>query len=250
MSCARSAAPDRASFANRQTRRLSPGASAAPERPRRRSLPWQARRLCSVSDKIDDLRAELKLSGLIRREKAGACIVGFPPKRPIELRRVADRFVNGQPEVRGMKHKIIFARLHGFGRELGHCLLTCLLRFGHPRIFLDVLVTPRLRPAQRVARLEVPFFAVNGGDCKLRKAADEVLLNARAVAGGEELLLVNKGHTGVDEADPLGLHRRFVEFQEKLDLFLDGNIKRVFLKRALPACDDLWCGDKRTGFRW
>src|SRR5262245_29381040 len=73
------------------------------------ALPWhtlvvvpdggQPGRLRAIGDEVHDWRPDAYLADGIGREEAGAGVVGLPTERAIELRGMADRLVNRQPEV-------------------------------------------------------------------------------------------------------------------------------------------------------
>src|ERR1051326_2516354 len=88
--------------------------------------------LDAVAIEIADFGAELEFARLVRREKARAGVIRFPQYRPIQLGQVADRFVNRQPQMRGMQEKNIFGRRDRLGAEFHNRLFTGFLSFLEP----------------------------------------------------------------------------------------------------------------------
>src|ERR1041385_5293046 len=72
--------------------------------------------LLLVGNDVHKFASEVEFLRLpfIEREETGTCEVGFVSQHAIEFRRVTNRFVYGEPEVRWIENKIIFARLHCF----------------------------------------------------------------------------------------------------------------------------------------
>ena len=70
----------------------------------------QAAGLRAIADQVDDARAEAELAGVGRLEEARAGHVRFPAERAIELGRVADRFVDGEEQLRRIDHDVVACR--------------------------------------------------------------------------------------------------------------------------------------------
>ena len=67
----------------------------------------------AVADDVHDRGAVPQGAELVRRRERGAGVVGLVAERPVELDRVPDRLVDGQPEVRRMDHQVVAAGLDG-----------------------------------------------------------------------------------------------------------------------------------------
>ena len=68
-----------------------------------------------IADHVDDLRAVTQRVQLVEREEAHAGIVGLDAQHAIELDRMADRFVNLQPELAAIEDEIESAFRAGIG---------------------------------------------------------------------------------------------------------------------------------------
>src|SRR5207253_643638 len=121
----------------------------------------------------------------------------------------------------GMEHQVILPRLDRLGLQFLDRLVASLLSLSQPGIFLRVLVTHALRPAQRAAALEISLGGIYSGDVEVWEAANDVLLDSRAFAGGEEFLFVHEGQRRVDEIDAFDLQYRFVQLQQEANFILE-----------------------------
>ena len=131
-----------------------------------------------------ELRTELERpQDLLGRRKEGrAGVVGLVAERAIELGRVRDRFVDGEPQMRRMQHEIPRARLDRRGREL------------HGRLFRpppdirrqvqtgDVFPAAAGRGGDGSSRLEVGGVRGHRRDGHVGTQSNEGLLDHRAVA--------------------------------------------------------------------
>src|SRR5690606_14777233 len=88
----------------------------------------QAARLGLVGEDRHQFAAVLEtFLALVERGEAGAGVVGLVAEHAVELQRMADGLVDGEPGVRGIEHQVVAARLH---RRRGE-LLARLLGRGH-----------------------------------------------------------------------------------------------------------------------
>jgi hypothetical protein len=153
----------------------------------------KARGLYAVGKEVDEPGSETQLTRLVRREKAGAGIVRFPPECAIQLRRVAHRFVDREPEMGRVQHKVIFTRTHGLRPQLLNRILARLFGLLEPIPRVHVLVAHLLRAAERIAALKIARLAIDGSHAKGRVRADYILLDSRAVGRREILLFIDEG---------------------------------------------------------
>src|SRR5207237_9430274 len=93
----------------------------------------------------------------------------------------------------------------------------------------------RLRAAERSPGLKVAGLAIDRRDVEYRIAANQVLLDPRAVRCGQKALLVDPNHRRIDERHARAFQRDRVQLQEKVDLVFKWNVERIFFERALPA---------------
>src|SRR5438445_7930717 len=82
-----------------------------------------ALRLGAVGEEIAKLRTELKFARLVWRQKAGPGVVRFPPERAVQFGGMADRLVDGQPEIRRMNDEVVLAGGDWLRLEFGDGLL-------------------------------------------------------------------------------------------------------------------------------
>src|SRR5437588_556008 len=111
-------------------------------------------------------------------------------------------------------------------------------------MLLDIFVTDGLWAGEAAARLKVTGAAVDSRDCKKRECANNILIDAGAVGGSKELLLVLSRQTGGNEAGALGFHRGFVQLQQKFNLLVGRDIERVFSENTLPIRNDFGHGNQ------
>src|SRR5262249_38384368 len=145
------------------------------------------------------------------------------------------RFMDRQPKVRRMNYQIIFSRRDRFGFELGHRFFTRLFGFLQPRVGLEILVTDAFWPRKTAARLEIAGASVDRPHGEKRQRANDILIDPRSIAGGEELLLILKGKPRRHETGALRFHGGFVQLQQKFGFLVDSNLEGIFLKMTLPG---------------
>ncbi len=165
---------------------------------------------------------------------------------------MADRFVDGQPGVRGVQHQVVLAwldrpRLQLLprlpGRRRGIFQHVVALAVHHHagrqgglvgRVAIEVFVAEAHRRGEAVAVAELAAGLVDHGHRQRRCDAVDVLVDVGAIAGGEVFLFVDGEHRRVDEIRA-GLHRGGIHRQQQVHLFLDRNRHRVLADRCLPA---------------
>src|SRR6266850_2905601 len=142
-----------------------------------------------VAVDVDDLRADPEAPQLVRRQERGAGEVGLVAQRPIELGRVADRLVDGEPQVGGQEHQVLLPGRDGGRLQVGDRFLADAPGVVEEARPLDELVAAadRVRAvgaALGLARLEV---ARRGGE--LGRDLHDALPDAAAFGRSEEALL-------------------------------------------------------------
>ena len=85
------------------------------------------------------------------------------PERAIELRRVADRLVDREEQLRRIDDDVVAAGGDRLGLQLLDDLVAGLLGVLQPGIVVDVLVADQLRAIDDGARLEVAAGAIGRG---------------------------------------------------------------------------------------
>ena len=151
---------------------------------------------------------------------------------------MADRFVNGQEQLRRVDHDVVGAGRDRFRFQFLDRFMSGLLGVGQPRIVLHVLVADQLRAIDDGPRLEVAAGAIGGGRRELRIGADEPLGDPRSVGRGEELLFVDEQQLRVDEAHARHGQRRLVELHQECRLGVERHVERVALEGAGPRGND------------
>ena len=146
---------------------------------------------------------------LVHRRETGAGVVGFVAKYAIQFERMADRFVDGQPEVGWVEHQVELAGFHAARLQFLLCLLRTeagvfnnvigvLVDHGAAgqldAVFLlriHVFVAHAHWGRQAIATAELATGLVDGGDAHRCPDAMYVLVDVRAIGRCEVLLLVD-----------------------------------------------------------
>ena len=165
---------------------------------------------------------------------------------------MADRFMDGEPGVRRVKHQVIFARLD---RRCGNLRLGLLGR--GDRVFLHVIGLAvdgyavgqhglaRCRAVQifkaqahgggqAFTCAEFAACLIDGGDFHRRPDAVHVLVNIAAVGAGEIFLFVDEEQRGAYETGP-SIQCGGVDAHQQIDLVLDRHGHAVLDDRCAPA---------------
>ena len=159
--------------------------------------------------------------------------IGLPAKRAVELGRMANAFVDGEPEIAGADHNVINAGLDGFCRKLlpglrgGKCCL------GLAIVGAYIFPASRAGRKQAVPRREPARLLVDRGDRELRKDADAGLLDAAAAAAHKQLFFAHH-----PKARAAKIRARLqccgVDPQQLGGLLFNRNRERVFRNRHDP----------------
>ena len=114
--------------------------------------------LRAIAANVHELGAVLERAEhfLRRRDEARAGVVRLVAHRAIELRRMRDRLVDREPEVRRMQHEIVAADVDRLRRELLHRFFGPLRRvLDEVRVAHVLVAESARRDVDRLARLEV-----------------------------------------------------------------------------------------------
>ena len=148
---------------------------------------------------------------------------------------MADRLVDGQPEVRRIEHEVVLADLHRLGGEL-------LCRFLAPLAGVaDEVAVEHILPAAAHGRgldtltaLEVGEVGGDGRGREQRPAAHELLVGEGAIGAGKEAILLHEEEHRVHEAHALHLERLGVGLEQEVDLLLERHLEGIGGECALP----------------
>jgi hypothetical protein len=164
---------------------------------------------------------------------------------------MTDRLVDGQPQMAGVKHQVVLARLHRRRLQL-FARLGCRrggvfehvvgvsVRIPPGRqqdlvllLPVQVFVTHAHRRRHAVATAELAAGLVDGGHRHGRPDAVDVLVDVGAIGRGEVLLLVDQEQHRVAEIRTC-LHGRRIDAKQQLDLVLDRHFHGVLDDRRGP----------------
>jgi hypothetical protein len=160
---------------------------------------------------VDDLTAELIRPELVGSQEAGAGEVGLHAEGTVELRRVPQRFVDGEPEVGRVQDQIALSGRYRGRAVFGPCVAGRLAHVVVPGVVLDVFIAEGARARVRATRLEAALFRVDRGQRKARVQALQRLLDQRALARRKEFVLAHAGQLRIDKADAGLLHGQGVD---------------------------------------
>ena len=189
-----------------------------------------------VGDDVHHLRAELELAQLVGGQEAGAGEVRFVAERAIELGRMADRFVNRQPQIARVQDQRLEAGRRRLGLVHRHRFFRGDLRFLQQRIAVDVFVAHAHRRGERGARIELAGRLVHGrharrsgyeriSDCSMCEPS----LDAKYLCS-----LTNCMNADTKLA-PGHLQRLLVNLQQQIELRLKRHVERVLHHRRVPG---------------
>ena len=143
-----------------------------------------------------------------------------------------------EEQLRGIDDDVVAAGDDGFGFQLGDDFVTGFLGVLQPRVILDVFVAKELRAIDDGPRLEVAGGPVGGRHGELRIRAHQPLRDARPLAGGEVLLLVDEQDLRAHKAHAGDRHRRRVQLHQERRLGVERHFERIALDRVVPRRDD------------
>ena len=112
---------------------------------------------------------------------------------------MADRFVDGEEQLRRIDDDVVAAGGDRLRLQLLDHLVAGLLGVPQPRVVLDVFVADQLRAIDDGAGLKVAAGAIGGGRAELRIGPHQPLRDPRAFARREELLFVDEQDLRADE---------------------------------------------------
>ena len=189
----------------------------------------------AVAEDVDQLAAKREVPEFLRRKKAGARVIRLISQRAVKLGRVADRFVDRQPEMARKQHQIFLPRRHGRRGKVFQYLganarrVLSEIRFGD-RLPPGGLRFHRIASATRNSVLEVHRDRV-----QQRVHANHVLLNRRAFRRREVLVFrlePERTERGKDLGILLNAERRRVN---QLQLLVHRNGKGIFVELRSPS---------------
>ena len=206
-----------------------------------------------VGEEGDDVAAPAEAGiALVQRGEAGAGVVGFVAEHAVQLQRVANVLVDGQEQIGRVQHQVVLAGLHRrrlqflarvaggrngvLDRVVGIAVGSDATGQLHlaARIAVEELIAHAHRRGQAGAGAESAAGLVDGGGGERQPDAVDVLVDERAVAGGEVLLFVDQEQGGIDVVGAR-IQRSGIEGQQQLDLVLDRHRHRVPADGRLPA---------------
>jgi hypothetical protein len=107
---------------------------------------------------------------------------------------MADGFMDRQPEIGRIEHKVVFARGNRLRPELSLDLLRGRAGFGEEVVSFDILKALAARGRKACAGGEPAGLPIDGGDLEIGRAAHAHLRNSAAAAAGKQLLLAYEAH--------------------------------------------------------
>ncbi len=152
---------------------------------------------------------------------------------------MADRFVDGEPEVGRVEDEVIVTGHDRFCLHFLARLVGSLGRFTGEIVTEDIVVAAAARRRQSRARGEFTRRLVDHGHFRIGHRTHARLRDPAAGAGGETFVLAHKGE-GNGRIIRAGFEGRLVDRKHSRDLLIDGHIERVRLHRISHW--SLWTG--------
>ena len=181
---------------------------------------------------------------LVRGGEGGAGERGLIAERPVQLGGVADRLVNGEPQVAGVDDQVVAAGLDagrgeflrqqaGQGGQFGGEVPGARRARRAPRAAAQVLQAPPGRGRERAHGLE-PSVRLDRDAVEPRGEPDP-LLEGRGVAVAVELALTDLEQRGVHVGDPLVCEQSRAPLSQQVHLVGQARLERVYLVGRHPA---------------
>ena len=189
----------------------------------------------AVAGDVHDVGAVLQRVELVVGRERRAGVVGLVAERPVELGGVADRLVDGQPEVRRVDDQVVAAGLDGrrlelLGQQLGH-----LVELGVPVVEAGGEVLPPPADGEGDAPHRVEGVRAGAHRLDLRVDPDPLLGGHRAGQVGVVLVLLHLPDRGRRVVDRRALPQPLGPVDEQRRLLRDRHLERVHVVRRDPG---------------
>ena len=189
----------------------------------------------AVAGDVHDVGAVLQRVELVVGRERRAGVVGLVAERPVQLGGVADRLVDGQPQVGGVDDQVVAAGLDGRRLELLGQQLGQLVELGVPVVEAGGEVLPAAADRRGDGAHRVEGVGAGAHRLDVRVDPDPLLGGHRAGQVGVVLVLLDLPDRGGGVVDRRALAQPLGPVDQQRRLLRDRHVERVDVVRRDPG---------------